>query len=47
MTPPPPASLEALDKRMRECGWAHKFCAAMAALQVLVTVRGLCVRAIR
>ena len=37
-TPPPPcpcqASIEALDKRMRECGWAQKFCAAMAALQV-------------
>ena len=36
--PPPPcpcqASIEALDKRMRECGWAQKFCAAMAALQV-------------
>lgn len=27
------ASIEALDKRMRECGWAQKFCAAMAALQ--------------
>jgi hypothetical protein len=28
------AAIEALDKRTRECGWAQKFCAAMAALQV-------------
>jgi hypothetical protein len=28
------ASIEALDKRMRECGWAQKFCGAMASLQV-------------
>lgn len=34
LTPPCQASIEALDKRMRECGWAQKFCAAMAALQV-------------
>lgn len=33
----PPLSqtaIEALDKRTRECGWAQRFCAAMAALQV-------------
>ena len=28
------AAIEALDKRTRECGWAQRFCAAMAALQV-------------
>ena len=33
------ASIEALDKRMRECAWAQKFCAAMAALQVVTRPR--------
>jgi hypothetical protein len=47
-THPPPrllqASIEALDKRMRECGWAQKFCSAMASLQV--AARSLCPRAL-
>jgi hypothetical protein len=34
MFTPLQAPIEALDKRMRECAWAQRFCAAIAALQV-------------
>ncbi len=36
------ASIEALDKRTRECLWAQKFCSAMAVLQVTEALHVTC-----